>query len=119
VGVARFLSEEWLDLVRAAGPAIETRIDCAVTGAPDGEVKLHLDSGDVGIGLLDGADVSLTLPYAEALAIARGELQPTVAFMQGRMKTAGDPGRLLDVLAATATVGFREGLERVASATEF
>jgi hypothetical protein len=117
--VARFLSEEWLDLVRGAVPAIGTRIDCAVTGAPGGDVKLHLDGDDVGLGPLDGADVSLTLPYAEALAIARGELQPTVAFMQGRMKTAGDPGRLLDVLAATATPGFRAGLERVASATEF
>ena len=117
--MARFLSEEWLDLVREAVPALETRIDCAVTAAPDGEIKLHLDGSDVGVGLLDDADVSLTLPYAEALSIARGELQPTVAFMQGRMKTAGDPGRLLDVLAATATAGFREGLERVASATEF
>ena len=35
------------------------------------------------------------------------------------MKTAGDPGKLLDLLEATATPAFREGLERVASSTEF
>ena len=32
--------------------------------------------------------------------MAAGELDPSVAFMQGRMKTAGDPGLVLDVLAA-------------------
>jgi putative sterol carrier protein len=117
--MAKFLSAEWLDLVRDAAPAIATRIDCAITGAPDGDVKVHFDDGDIGLGLLDNADVSLTLPYPEALAIARGELQPTVAFMQGRMKTAGDPGRLLAVLAATATPEFQDRIERVASATEF
>jgi putative sterol carrier protein len=117
--VAEFLSTEWLELVRAAAPTTATRIDLAVTGAPGGDVKLHLDGGDIGLGLLENADVSLTLPYAEALAIARGELQPTVAFMQGRMKTAGDPGRLLDLLSATATPAFRSGLEQVASSTEF
>jgi putative sterol carrier protein len=117
--VAKFLSAEWLDLVRAATPAIGTRIDCTISGAPDVDVKVHIDDGDVGLGLLDDADVSLTLPYPEALQIARGELQPSVAFMQGRMKTAGDPGRLLAVLAATATPDFQDRLERVASATEF
>ena len=36
--------------------------------------------------------------------MAAGELDPSVAFMQGRMKTAGDPGLVLDVLAGR---GFR------------
>jgi hypothetical protein len=80
---------------------------------------LHFDDAEIGLGRVDNADVSLTLPYPEALQTPRGELPPTVAFMQGRMKTAGDPGRLLAVLAATATPEFEDRLARVASATEF
>jgi putative sterol carrier protein len=34
--------------------------------------------------------------------MAAGELDPSVAFMQGRLKTAGDPGLVLDVLAGAA-----------------
>lgn len=118
--MAKFLSAEWIDVVRGVGPTVgDTSVECSVTGGPDGDVKLHALRDEVALGALDEPDVSLTLPYAEAMAIARGELEPSVAFMQGRMKTAGDPGRLLDLLAATATDGFRDGLERVARATEF
>ena len=52
----------------------------------------------------DGApaspDLTLTLPSAIADAVADGELTASAAFMQGRMKTAGDLGLVLDVLAA-------------------
>jgi hypothetical protein len=34
-----------------------------------------------------------------------GTLDPNVAYMRGRMKTAGDPGLLLDLLAATDAYG--------------
>jgi putative sterol carrier protein len=118
--VARFLSDEWVDAVRDAGLSVgQTTVECAITGAPDGDVKLHAHGADVAVGPAANADVSLTLPYPEAIAIARGELEPSVAFMQGRMKTAGDPGRLLDLLAATATPAFRDGLARVGGDTEF
>jgi hypothetical protein len=33
-----------------------------------------------------------------AAELAAGTLHPNVAFMQGRLKTAGDPGALLRVL---------------------
>ena len=39
--------------------------------------------------------------------------------MQGRMKTAGDPGKLLDVVAATARPEYRTRREALASHTEF
>jgi hypothetical protein len=118
--MARFLTPEWIDVVRAATPSIGARsIECSVVGGPDGDVKFHAAAGGVAPGGLAGAAVSLTLPYADAMAIVRGELQPSVAFMQGRMKTAGDPGILLDVLAATTRAPFRDALEVVARQTEF
>jgi hypothetical protein len=116
----RFLTPEWIDAVRDVTPSIGTlTIECSVVGGPDGDVKLHADPGGVAAGGLADAAVSLTLPYADAMAIVRGELQPSVAFMQGRMKTAGDPGIMLEVLAATARASFRDALERVAENTEF
>ena len=119
--MARFLSPEWIDIVRGAAASTvgDTTIECAVTGGPDGDLKVHVAGSEVALGGLEGADVSLTVPYAEAVAIVQGVLEPSVAFMQGRMKTAGDPGKLLDLLAATAEPAFRDGLERVAGSTEF
>jgi putative sterol carrier protein len=118
--VAGFLSSEWLDAVRTAAPSVgDASVECSVTGSPDGEVKLYAKGTEIGFGALSDADVTLTVPYADAVAIARGELEPSVAFMQGRMKTGGDPGKLLELLAATATASFRDGLERVARSTEF
>jgi hypothetical protein len=116
----RFLTPEWIDAVRDATPSIgAVTVECSVVGGPDGDVKFHAAPDGIAPGALADAAVSLTLPYADAMAIVRGELQPSVAFMQGRMKTAGDPGVLLDVLAATARAPFRDALERVAGYTEF
>ena len=82
-----------------------------VTGTPDGETTWHLhvdhEKVDAGFGPAVDADVVLTLTYADAVAMVQGALQPSVAFMQGRMKTAGDPGQLLDLLAATSSPAFR------------
>jgi putative sterol carrier protein len=46
--------------------------------------------------------VTLTASYPDASAMAGGGLDPSVAFMQGRLKTAGDPGFVLDLLASVA-----------------
>jgi hypothetical protein len=116
----RFLSPEWIDVVRDATPSIGTvSVECSVVGGPDGEVKFHAGAGGVAPGGLADAAVALTLPYADAVAIVRGELQPSVAFMQGRMKTAGNPGTVLEILAATARAPFRDAIERIAGHTEF
>ena len=40
----------------------------------------------------DGADVVITIPAADA------HLEPSVAYMQGRLKAAGHTGLLFDVL---------------------
>ena len=116
----RFLTPEWIGVVRDATPPIGAlTIECSVVGGPDGDVKFHAAPDGIAPGALADAAVSLTLPYADAMAIVRGELQPSVAFMQGRMKTAGDPGIVLEVLAATARTPFRDAVERVAGDTEF
>jgi hypothetical protein len=55
-------------------------------------------------------DLSLALSPADALLVAEGKLAPSVAFMQGRLKTSGDNALLLKILAWSATPGFDEAL---------
>jgi len=56
------------------------------------------------------ADLTLTLSPDDARSVHHGELAPSVAFMQGRLKTAGDNALLLRVLAWTATPDFEASL---------
>jgi SCP-2 sterol transfer family len=51
-------------------------------------------------------DLALALSPADAQLVGRGELEPSVAFMQGRLKTSGDNALLLRVLAWTTTPAF-------------
>lgn len=121
--MAKFLSDEWLDVVRthASGRAgdLSVRLHVAV-----GDVQFHavvVDGTLVALasGPLSDADVSLTLPFDDALAVQQGERDPSVLFMQGLMKTAGDPGKLLELLAWSAQPGYAALRDAVASSTEF
>jgi SCP-2 sterol transfer family len=111
-----FLSEDWVSLQRELGaalpprPGVSARVQFTVTGAP-GEVVYWLawEDGrvvDGGLGPDPAADVMLTTPRALAAELAAGRVEPSVAFMQGRMKTSGDQAALLRVLAVTATPEF-------------
>src|SRR5262245_15609568 len=127
-----FLSDEWFaDLCAlaarlrdAAGGADVPVPDCSVevtTTAPKGsggDVKWHvlIAAGSplvAAAGPRADADVMLTLPHDDLVAVARGELAPSVLFMQGRLKTAGNPGLLLDVLRATSLAGYAAARESV------
>jgi putative sterol carrier protein len=96
-------------------------VQLLVTGGPGGDLQAYLrfDDGvvaEAALGTAPAAEVTLTVPAPDADAMASGELNPSVAFMQGRMKTAGDPGRLLELLAhVQACVRRAEGREGRAS----
>jgi hypothetical protein len=66
-------------------------------------------------GLEAEPDLTLTLSPEDARLVMDGELAPSVAFMQGRLKTAGDNGLVLRVLRWTATPAFRDALAAWAS----
>ncbi len=107
--MAEFLSEEWVAGLVGAGaaPGATGTVQVVVTGAPDGDGKVHarVDDGvvaEAAVGTRAAPDVTFTVSYPDAAAIAAGDLDPSVAFMQGRMKTAGDPGLVLDLLAGAA-----------------
>lgn len=101
-----FLSEAWVHefVGRGTAPGPTATLQMVVTGAPDGDGKWYarVDDGvvaEAALGTRPAPDLTLTVSYADASAIAGGELDPSVAFMQGRLKTAGDPGLVLDLLA--------------------
>lgn len=111
--MAVWLSEDWVTTTSdVAGRPLAgvirpepTTVGLTVTGLPGGDVHYHrtIESGRVtssGLGAGPAADVSFTATAADGMGMVRGEVDPSVAFMQGRLKTAGDPGLVLTVLAA-------------------
>jgi putative sterol carrier protein len=107
--VAEFLSDGWIAawVGRGSSPGPSGSLQLVVTGAPEGDGKWHLVLADgvvteAAAGTRSAPDLTLTVGYPDGAAMAAGELDPSVAFMQGRLKTAGDPGLVLDVLAAAA-----------------
>jgi SCP-2 sterol transfer family len=128
--LSRFLSEEWFSASRrVAGDAtiadgVSGRVVCEVSGGPDGEVRCGAELADGRLetwapGVIDDPDLVLTTTAADAAAIQRGELDPSVAYMQGRLKAAGSMSLLLALLSATASEAHRELRRRVEAVTEF
>lgn len=77
------------------------RWECA--GANAGTAWWRVEAGRVVEVHLDGeadAQCTVSLPGKAADAIARGETDPAVLFMQGIAKTAGDTAAVLRVLPA-------------------
>lgn len=104
VPVIPYLSDEWIE---AANEAVansaelkksakdqDLTIAYEVTGTPSGKVRYGMTFKDGAASVTTGkhadAGAAFTLDYETATQIARGELSAQAAFMQGRMKLAGD-----------------------------
>ncbi len=125
-----WLSDEWFDRTRALAadqpdrPGVSARMQFIITGGPDGDVRYYwvLEDGHLrqsGAGDVDDPDVTLTTARPDAIAMATGELDPNVAFMQGRMKVAGSMGIMMRLLPVTNTPEYQELRRRIADVTEF
>ena len=125
-----FLSEAWLDEHRTLGaelperPGATARVQHVVTGTPDGEVRYvvaFLDGRptEVTLGGDDAADVTYTNTYADAQQLAKGTLDPTVWFMQGRTKMAGDMGRVLALMPVVRSSEQRSLVEALSARTTY
>ncbi|MGH9024393.1 MAG: SCP-2 sterol transfer family protein [Acidimicrobiia bacterium] len=103
-----FLSDEWLAEVRRLHEATSTRVttpvglNLVVKETPfGGDRNLHVSADPEGtswgLGLLDNADVTLTLDYVTARSVFLGG-SPTAgleAFMSGKIVIQGDLGKLI------------------------
>ena len=73
----------------------------ALSGQTGFSEKVKLDFGDAGKLFLDGekgtatnedaeADATMSINWDDFIALAKGQLDPTMAFMSGKIKVLGD-----------------------------
>jgi len=108
--VAKFLSEEWAnevkaalasnDAVKSAAGSMSARIQQVVSG-PDGETKywFKLENGDLDLGLgdIENPDATITQDYDTAVALSKNELTGTAAYMSGKLRVSGDLMKLMQL----------------------
>ncbi len=128
--MTKWLTPEWFDETRAMGTdlpgraGVSARLQFEITGGPDGDVTYHrvLEDGRLessGVGAVGTPDVTLTMVWGDAVAMQRGDLDPNVAFMQGRMKVAGSMSVMMALLPVANTPEHQDLRRRIASVTEF
>jgi predicted lipid carrier protein YhbT len=128
--VSTWLTDEWFDQTRALAvdqperPGLSARMQFVVTGGTDGDVRYYwvLEDGHLiqsGLGDVKDADVTLSTARSDAVAMAKGDLDPNVAFMQGRMKVAGSMGIMMRLLPVTNTPEYQNLRRQIAAITEF
>ena len=122
--MAEWLSEEWLKEVadqagtRPPVAGANGTVSLAITTGRRDEVSYHWSyrdgiPGEGAVGAIANADLTLTIARDDAQAVASGEVEPSVAYMRGRLKASGDGALLLGLLASTATDSYRDWLRRV------
>ncbi|MBU6373099.1 MAG: SCP2 sterol-binding domain-containing protein [Alphaproteobacteria bacterium] len=68
-----------------------------------GDGKIFLDGAAGAVSKDDGAaDTTLQLALADFIAMAEGKLDPTMAFMQGKLKVLGDMGVAMQLQSVMA-----------------
>jgi len=128
--MATFLSQEYMDLQKKLSegqperPGTSARMQYVVTGGPDGDIKYHwvLEDGkllEAALGEADDAEVTLTQSYDDAVRIAKGELDPNAAFMQGRIKVTGNMQKLMQLMPLTNAPEYKELQKDLRGQTEF
>lgn len=107
--MAEFLTSSWIEQVEPLLGDMTERVQVVVSGGPDGEVRL---------GVADEPDLVLTTTSDDARAMLDGTLDVNVAFMQGRLKTAGDNAVLLRILPETRSEAFAARRQQLQSLTD-
>lgn len=108
--------ELWGFLPAAPGAEGTVNLSVAVAAKKEASVHWRYESGRVvsgGTGPADGPELALSTTAADASDVLAGRVEPSVAFMRGRLKASGEGGLLLAFLASTASDGFEEWRSRV------
>jgi hypothetical protein len=124
--VPTWLSEEWFEAaapLTSSLPPVDTfsgTVDLAVVTAPRRESHLHWtyrdgEPGEGAPGPAADVDLGLSVSAADAVRLVDGSVEPSVAFMRGRLKGTGDGGLLLAFLASTTRPEFEVWRRRVES----
>ncbi len=88
-------------------PGVSGTVVVTVTGTPAGDRSVAIDWLDGRIvrassGTPPDPSLTLTIGADDGASMLAGNLEPSVAYMRGRLKTSGDNGLVLGVLEAVA-----------------
>src|SRR6266508_6677523 len=128
--MAKYLSQEWLDLYLELAqefperPGASAVMQYVITGTPDGDVRSvqKIEGGKMtGSQLGDDADADFTLSmgYDDSKQILKGELDANAAFMQGKLKVTGNLGKLMALMPLTQSPEYKAIQATLAEQTEF
>jgi putative sterol carrier protein len=128
--VAKYLTQEWLDESRELAkdqperPGASAKMQYVVTGGPEGDIKYYwvLENGKLlesQLGEIADPDFTMTSTYDDSVAIAKGTLDANAAFMQGKMKVAGNTGKLMTLLPLTMSPEYKALQEQIRGLTEY
>ncbi|HET9076783.1 MAG TPA: SCP2 sterol-binding domain-containing protein [Acidimicrobiales bacterium] len=120
-----WLSPEWAEGLAGLcprlpeAPGANGSVSCSFVVARKREVALHWSyrEGRAGPGTAGpdaDADLVLSLAAADAADVLSGRVEPSVAFMRGRLKASGDGALLLAFLESTTSAGYRPWQEAAA-----
>jgi putative sterol carrier protein len=126
----QYLSQEWLDefVTLAADqpnrPGATVRIQYKVTGGPAGDIDYYwvIDEGKIleaKLGTIDDSDFTMTSAYDDQVQIQKGELEATAAFMQGKMKVAGNMAKMMSLLPLTNSPEWTALQDKVNGITDY
>ena len=124
-----WLTQEWADgaaeltTLLPPVPGASGSISLSVSGGSRKEVSFHWRYGHGGAeggapSPRPDADLVLTLAAADAIDVLSGAVEPSVAFMRGRLKAAGNGGLLLGFLESTRSEAFSGWLRKMAALAE-
>jgi hypothetical protein len=126
--MAEWPNEEWAAFFAAATdglPEVSGESGTVVlkfTGGTRKEITVHWRyqdgvpaAGALGAGV--DADLEFTLAAPDASDVISGAVEPSVAFMRGRLKASGDGGLLLAFLQSTTSEEFAAWRDKIAAAT--
>jgi len=128
--MAKFLTQEWLDLQRDLAqdfperPGATARMQYKIAGAPDGEVTFHtvIDNGKIvenAVGEDGQAEFTMLVSYEDFTKVNKGELDANAAFMQGRIKVTGNMGKLMSLMPLTQSAEYKAIADKVNESTEY
>lgn len=128
--MAHYLSDDWHSMVRELArelpsqDGVSIRIAFVVTGGPTGDCTYHqvIENGRIveqANGPIADVDVTMTVSWADGVAMHKGELDPNVAMMQGRAKIAGNMGKVIAILPLSTSTDYQRVQEKVRAQTQF